>query len=300
MSRHDCAGATLPELLVGLVISLLVVMTAVAGTVRYQRASATVEVWMNARGQLRDAADILAADLRGISVPGDSLLATADTAVEFRSALGSSFVCSIPSANRIVLPPDSLPAERVLSSWVMPPDSGDMLLTYVAAGDSSPGQWARRRINAFVPIRASLGCPQAAGMLDVAEIAGAGSAYDVTLDGPILEVQRGAPVRILRRVRYSVYRGGDGHWYVGYRRCTTGCAATQPISGPYDVPRGYPLSLRYFDRSGATLSINGPTTNPASVEVTVRTAYQRPLWFPGMAVRTDDSTRSLIALRNAR
>lgn len=294
-------GATLPELLVGIGVSLLVVMTAVASAVRYQRSNSTVDAWMVARSQLRDASDILAADLRGISVSGDSVLVASDTAVEFRSALGSSVVCSIPSANRITIPPDSLPSDRILSSWVMPPDSGDMLLLYLSASQASPAQWLRYRISAFVPVRAGVGCPASAGLLDVTELAGAGSAYDITVAGSLPELRLGAPVRIVRRVRYSVYRGGDGLWYLGYRRCTTTCAAIQPVSGPYNAPGGpAPVTLLYFDHAGRRLSPSGPTSALASVEITIRTTFAHPLWFPGMPARSGDTIRSVVALRNSR
>lgn len=301
MRPPNRTGATLPELLVGLVVSMLVVMTAFTSALRYQRSSSTIDEWMNVRSQLRDATDILAADLRGISVIGDSILAASDTAVEFRSALGSSVVCTVASGSRITLPPDSLLSDRVLSSWVMPPDSGDTLLAYLGATGVAPARWVRLRIVAFAPAPAAVACPPSAGLLDASDVAGAGSAYDVTLEGSAPELRRGAPIRIVRRVRYSVYRGGDGHWYLGYRRCTTSCAAIQPVSGPYQVPGGTaPIALRYFDRSGARVSTAGPMPDPSSVEVTVRSNFVHRLWFPGLPARTGDTIRSVIAFRNSR
>jgi hypothetical protein len=108
-------------------------------------------------------------------------------------------------------------------------------------------------------------------------------------------------VRFARRVRYSVYRGGDGKWYLGYRRCVTTCAAIQPISGPYESRSGPPLSFRYFVGSGARLSGNGPTNEVARVEIVSRANYVRPLALPGISgSRTGDSAVATVALRNRR
>ena len=299
-TRHGLRGATLIELLVGLVISLMVVMTALGTAARYHRSGSTVLEWMNVRGQLRSAADILAGELVGISMTGDSLLAATDTSVEFRSAIGASMICLVPSANRITLPPDSLVSGRILSSWALPPDSGDTVLLYQEASSPAPAKWIRRQVISFTAVRPFTGCPAAAGLISAAELAGAGSAYDVTLDGDVALAHSGTPVRIVRRVRYSMYKAGDGHWYLGYRSCTPSCAGIQPVSGPYDFRGRVPLTLRYLDESGANVTPSASTAAPAAMAILVRTSFSRPLSFPGVPPRSGDSISTVVAFRNFR
>jgi hypothetical protein len=112
-------------------------------------------------------------------------------------------------------------------------------------------------------------------------------------------VHRGSPVRFVRHVRYDVYRGGDSKWYLGYRRCTGGCAPVQPVSGPYESSVGPPIEFRYFTRSGASLVGNGPTTDVTRVEIVSHARYRRPVQLPGLpAPLIGDSATVTVAIRN--
>lgn len=286
----------------GIVAAIIVVLLAVSHITRHQRTYNATEAELDLRARLRDASDVLVADLRGSSPVGDSIIVALDTAVEFYSVIGTSTLCTSFSSNHITLPPDTLPSGRMLSSWVVVPDTGDYAVIFADSSASSVAGWQRIRIIAFSTVITSSGCPLSAGLLTPSDIAGSGRSYDATLSEPVsVNAHRGSPVRFIRRVRYSVYRGGDGRWYLGYRRCTGSCAAIQPVSGPYESRAGAPLLLRYFTRSGDPLVGRGPTTDVARVEIVSRANYVRPFQLPGMsAPLLGDSTVVTVALRNRR
>ncbi len=297
---HRRRGATLIELVMGMAVAMLVVTLAVSHVVRHQRTYNDVASALDLRARLRDGSDILAADLRGSSPAGDSLLVALDTAVEFFSAIGTSTLCALPAPNRIALPPDALPSGRTLTSWVATPDTGDYVLVFADSSPSSLAGWQRARIVSFANVATSASCPVSAGLLSINDVTGPARSYEATF-APMVSISahRGTPVRIIRRVRYSVYRGGDGKWYLGYRRCTGGCAAIQPVSGPYESRAGSPMSFRYFTRNGAPLVGPGPSSDVARMEIVSRANYARPVRLPGMAAPLlGDSTVVTVTLRN--
>jgi hypothetical protein len=298
-SAYARRAVTLVELLIGIVVATLVVMMAVSHVIRHQRAYDAIAADIDLRTRLRDASDLIAADLRGVSSAGDSIVFASDTAVEFYSAIGASTVCTTPALARITLPPDTLASGRTLSSWITTPDTGDHAIIFRDSSAASPGGWVRARIASFGTTPTLVGCPVAAGLLSVIDV-GPARSYEIAFTSPLpAGVRRGSPVRFIRRVRYDVYRGGDGKWYLGYRRCTGVCAPVQPVSGPYESSAGPPIKFRYFTRSGATLPGNGPTTDVARVEIVAHAKYRRPVRLPGIAVPlVAESATVTVALRN--
>lgn len=292
-------AVTLVELLVGIAVATLVILMAISYVIRHQRAYDAIAADIDLRARLRDASDLIAADLRGSSSGSDSILFASDTAIEFYSAIGSSTVCTTPTSGQITLPPDTLASGRILSSWVAMPDTGDYAFVFSDSSSASTGGWLRARIASFGSTPTSIGCPPAAGLLSVGE-AGSARSYDMSVTGMVpAGVRRGSPVRFVRRVRYDVYRGGDGKWYLGYRRCSGGCAPVQPLSGPYESPAGPPIRFRYFTRSGAGLTGTGPTVDVAHVEIVSQAKYSRPVRLPGhTAPLVADSVAVSVAIRN--
>jgi len=293
-------GATLVELIVGIVLMASVTTLTVSHIVRHIRSVDAISAAYDLNGRLRDGADILAADLRGISPRGDSLSVESDTAVEFYSAIGTSTLCAAPNSNTLILPPDSLPSGRVLSSWVAEPESGDEVLVYEDTTNSGISGWQRASVQAVARVATATACPLSAGLLLSGDVVGAARSLEL-LVAPSLTLRspRGAPVRIVRRVRYSVYRAGDRKWYLGYRRCPDVCAGIQPVSGPYESDAGFPFSFNYFADTGAPISTSGTFTDVARVQLVSRAAYATPFQLPGMSTAIlRDSLNLTVALRN--
>lgn len=293
-------AATLVELLMGVMVATLVILFAVSHVTRHQRAYDDVVSVIDLRARLRDGADILSADLRGSSPAGDTILVALDTAVEFYSVVGASTLCATPAPNRIILPPDTLPSGRILSSWTASPDTGDFALVFADSLSETGTGWERARITSVATSATASVCPLSAGLLSATDVAAPPRSYDLMLPaGFTVTAKHGAPVRIVRRVRYSVYRGGDGKWYLGYRRCTLTCATIQPVSGPYGSVAGGAMTFRYFTRAGSPLVGHGPAVDVGRVEIVSRASYARPVRPRGMARPSlGDSTVVAIAIRN--
>src|SRR5437870_13788722 len=88
------AGFTLIELLISMVLMGLVSGAIAQMLLRQQRFYNSTNDLINTRQQIRQAAAMLPADLRGISSVGGDISVMSDSALEFRSVSGRSVVCS--------------------------------------------------------------------------------------------------------------------------------------------------------------------------------------------------------------
>jgi prepilin-type N-terminal cleavage/methylation domain-containing protein len=289
------AGFTLVELIVAAVVASIAGGAMIMTLSRQQRFFASADAIGEVRGQLRDAADVLASDLRGASVARFGVPVMSDSAVEFFATIGTSVGCNAPAGLTIGLPPEVLAAGNTLTSLLAQPDTGDiaMLLSVPRARPDS-ATWEALRIASFTSRATSTACPQSTGFTTAGDLGSGSSGYMLTLaQTPSITISAGAPVAFVRRVRYSLYKSSDGLWYLGYRRCNAtppGCAAIQPVSGPY---RAYSssagtsgLSFRFFDASGQQLTsssaavaridivLRGQTARAASLTGDARTSFR--------------------------
>jgi hypothetical protein len=84
-------------------------------------------------------------------------------------------------------------------------------------------------------------------------------------------------VHVVRRVRYRLYRGATGDWYLGYSEWDgAGYGVVQPATGPFAAysrrATATGVLLRYFDASGAELSAPAEASRIVRVEVSARAA----------------------------
>ncbi len=221
--------------------------------------------------QLRDGESALVTDLRGTA---DTLRLMADSAVELFATVGSSVVCTSPTTQVLSLVPSDLASGVYFSSIPVAPDTGDLIAIY-AARDSMSGyrRWIRFRISSVSTAAASSVCPPTSGFTSSSDLGK--PAYRIAVIGSLSAIAAGAPARIVRRGRYSLYRSSDGDWYLGYKRCNavgTGCGTVQPVSGPY-LPytpgSGGGLRFRFLDSLGNVLSSSRPM-DVTSVEIVLR------------------------------
>lgn len=299
-------GFALAELLISILLIAIVGGAIAAGLRRQQQVFRSIAVMVSTRGDARDAAEVLAADLSSAS-PIDTLTLAADSAVEFFSLIGASVSCDPAPGYVIRMPPEKLQSGHRLTTLLAAPDSGDLLLVFNDDSAATAGEprWDRHAIAAVSSASAASACPSATGFTTAADQAA--PAYVVTLSGAVSDaVSSGAPVRILRRTRYSLYRASDSRWYLGQRRCGSisppACGAIQPVSGPYIAYSGTGqsgLALRYFDAASEPLWPPGGTALVALVEVTVRVRGRTPIQLGGpTSSQFLDSAALSIALRN--
>lgn len=301
-TRHTARrGFTLVELLSALVL-LSIVGTAIARLLAgQQRFYASLDERLGMRAQLRDGADLLTTALRFAAVQGAPIALATDTAIELSTTIGTATACA-STENRIDLTPEAPLSGVALTSFAITPDSADDILVYDAGSVTSPPRWIRAQIMSIAMRAVRVAC--AASPLINATDAASAMLPELTLSAPII-VAPGAPVRVLRRARFDLYRAGDGFWYLGYRRCGLGCTTVQPISGPFSAPFGPPgAAFRYFDAYGAALSAPVAPAELARitrVDVSLRAASRGVVDLPGHGrALARDSILVTATLRNAR
>ncbi len=276
-------GFTLTELIVSVAIAGVVATAATATLVRQQRFYAAAVEMLEVKSQLRDASDILVADIRGaITAYGVPLMS--DSAVELFATIGTSVVCTAPASGSITLPPATLASGNTLTSLLATPDTGDLIAVYIVPSESTDSpRWETRKIAAFATRSFASACPAATGFTSPADASAGATGYGVTLGGSsIAGIRKGSLVRFVRRARYSIYRSSDNLWYLGYRRCSASvsqsCAAIQPLSGPYRAysSRGESgVAFRYFNARGDELSSGASGNTLARIDIVLRGETRR-------------------------
>jgi prepilin-type N-terminal cleavage/methylation domain-containing protein len=302
--RQTRLGFTLLELAIVLAI-LGVVGSAIGLTlVRQQRFYRGTEELVGAREGVRDAIEILSTDIRGISI-ADTARLLADSAVEIFASVGTSVVCQI-RGSEIGLPAGTSPHGNTLTALLTQPDTGDLAL-FLRDSAGAGDLWERHRIAAFSARSKATTCPPSTGFAAADNVDATGTAFVIVLSDSLSEhVRRGAPVRFIRRGRYSLYRSSDGSWYLGYRRCNASgpsiCGAIQPLSGPYrpysSNPRSTGLLFEFFDGSGVRLPPGASSLALARVDITARSESRQRITVEGRSWMPADSATVSIAVRN--
>ena len=303
------AGFTLIEMIVATVIAAIVGTTLMVTLRRQERFYSSATQMLQVRGQLRDGGDVLTSDIRGAAVERYGLPLMTDSAVEFFSTIGSSVVCETPVGQTLFLPPDTLSSGAPLTSFLATPDTGDIALIYVMRGGvPDSALWVDARIGSFSTRTLSTSCPPSTGFTSSADIATGERGYALTLaPGLPTGVRKGAPVRFVRRGRYSLYASG-GEWYLGYKRCnavgSSSCGTIQPVSGPY-LPyggQGSPdagLAFHYFGSDGTEITDEAFSTLVSRIDIVLRGATAREVALAGDArVRYRDSAVVSVSPRN--
>ncbi len=270
---------------------------------RFYRGAAEL---LYAREGVRDAMELLSTDIRGMST-ADTARLLADSAVELFASIGSSVACQI-AGTQIGLPGVVPPPGNTLTAFVAQPDTGDIVLFYrdsIEAGS----QWERHRIAGFSSRTLATACPASTGFTRAEDVDAGATGFRIELATQLSShVGRGAPVRFIRRGRYSLYRSTDGDWYLGYRRCnavgSSMCGAIQPLSGPY---RAYSanagstgLLFEFFDGVGVRLGAGSSPLTLARVDITARAESRQRLIVEGRAWTPADSATVSVAVRNRR
>ena len=282
-------GVTLAEMAV--VMALVGVLGGAVGLtlLRQQRFYRGTTELLHAREGVRDALELLSTDIRGMSTT-DTVRLAADSAIEFFANIGSSIVCHSDGGTGVGLPAASSGRGNAFTAFLAQPDTGDIAVFHRDSLDGE-SEWERHRIAAFGARTPGTACP----------------GFVVDLATPLSpRVKTNAPVRFIRRGRYSLYHGSDGRWYLGYRRCNavgaSVCGAIQPLSGPYrdysSSPRNTGLLFEYFDASGARLTTGGSQLAITRVDITARAESRQRIVVEDRVRSPSDSATVAIAIRN--
>lgn len=296
-------GLSLPELVVVVALAGLVGGTILGMITRQQRFYRGASELLTVHEGVRDAMEVLSADVRAVSV-ADTVRLAADSAIEFFSTIGGSVVCQIVG-NDVGLPAAHASGNS-LTAFRTEPDTGDLVLFHIDdVGENE--HWERHRISGFVQQSVASSCPPASRLSQQSDLDAGTKGFVITLTTPLGGgAKPGAVVRFIRRERYSLYRAGDGDWYLGYRRCNaigaSACGSVQPVSGPYlshsRDPRATGLLFEYFDAGGRTLDVASAPLALARVDITARSesGYRAPSGEP-FGRRISDSATVSLAVR---
>ena len=305
MPRLNCnrRGLSLAELVVVVALAGLVGGTILGTIARQQRFYRGASELLYVREGVRDAMEVLSANVSGTSV-ADTVRAAADSAIEFFATVGASVVCQI-MGNDVGLPATHSSGNS-LSAFRAEPDTGDLALFHVDSAGTNE-RWERRRISGFVQQSLASSCPPTSRLSQQSDLDVGLKGFVATLTEPLSnDVRPGAVVRFIRRERYSLYRASDGDWYLGYRRCnaigTSACGTVQPVSGSYRAysrdPRATGLLFEYFDAVGQALDVASAPLALARVDVTARSESGHLLPTGGpFARRIADSAIVSVAIR---
>lgn len=308
-ARQRSAGFTLAELLVVLVLLSFIGGAIVAFLVRQQRFFSGVQSIIDTRRQIRQAAAMLPADLRGVSSSGGDIYAMTDSSIEIRATTGSSVVCLTNTASKyLYLVPATLAKGIVMTSIFTTLSASDSIMVFDDGANTTLGTddaWQIYGLSAVATVPAS-NCPTSSGLLQSADQSGTNSTYKLTL--PVTQsstIKAGSEVRIFKRAHYSLYHASDGKWYMGYYDCKSGrspvCNTIQPIAGPLNAYASAAsntsgLQFTYYDSLGAVTSV---PANVARISLVARGQASNLITLTGSGYTAfGDSVRIEVGLRN--
>jgi len=293
-------GLSLVEIMVALVLLGIVatgIMTVVMRQQQFYRSATEV---IDTRSQIRQAAAVVPVDIRGVSSVGGDILNMSDSSLDVRGNIGSGLICS-HTLNSVTIPPLNLANGRYFTTFLTRPKVSDVL---IILDDKDAGNqdddWIPYTIASIDSTTA--GC---ASFTDATADAGKYRytyTFTTNLSTTIVD---GAPLRMARGVKYSIYKSAsDGLWWMGYRECRGDgsiCDAVQPVSGPYKpyvandtINSG--VSFVYRDSTGA---VTTNRANVARVELFIHGQTQGAVALGGGKSKPySDYMKVTIALRN--
>lgn len=312
---------TLVEVMVALVLLGIIGGVLLRVILRQQRFYQGANQIMSTRGQLRQATSVLPVDLRNMSSVGADILEATDSSIQFRVNVGTGIVCQILDGSHVALPPLDLASKQTLTSWVggAEPEKDESVVAYIFNDSTSLGNeddtWQPLRLKNLTYDNTKCIGPAFTSILDVGKkrpiLELAGPTVDPVTLGPLSQyIKVGAPVRLTRRVQYSLFPAADGKWYLGYSEYDRGLGKfkqLEPVSGPFDprVSGASGISLRYYTVDGVEVASGADSAGRASIArvdliVRGRTASQVGMEGiqNGVRQRYRDSLAVSVMLRN--
>jgi len=266
-------GSSLIELVLAMSLGAVVLGAASRTLLRQRRSSDSHTSRVHAESQLRAALGVLEVAIAGSSpasgdlAPGEAR----DTAIQLRTPVANAIACDSSVGAAMIAVSDS--SEERASGFSTAPRIGDTLWWH------APGSlgWVGRRI------------ADLSTWSGVCAVAGAGPQALYRLGFALPDtVPNGAPLRLTRVARYSLYHAGDGTWQLGvseWSEVLRAFAPPQPVAGPFVLaaPGGARSGFRYFGASGAELTVGEGGVNVANV-ARVRVTFIAPAPAAGVPV----------------
>ena len=278
MLRRSHRGFTLPEIMVALVVTLVVMGAIYNLLLATQRTARAQAERVALQAGVRAGSLIVMNELGELgTVPGgtpeqNDIVVMGAAAVTYRAMRGTGFICQAPGGPVIRL------AQATFSGHRDPQAGRDEAYILVPGNPATGAQdsWLPLKI---VSVASASACP-----------AGQGPGITLTLSGnpPAELLVPGTPVRIGELMELRLYRADDNSW-LGIRSVATG-EAIQPLVGPLAEADGF--ALEYLDPAGAA------TLDPTRVG-TIRVTLRGLLPGTGESAGIGEELITRVALRNS-
>ena len=269
-------GFSMIEFIVALVIGLVVLGSLVQVMVVQGRSYGKQREIVDIRETARDAASLLAWDLRQSVIGGSPFGVMGTNAVAIRSPRGIGTICG---------------KHPVLARYGLWKSGGNIFAT----SDDSAAVYALGRDKWKTLKITAVGTPVAMGVTSCtwpgARAPDVVVEFAVTTKTDTSWIKIGAPFRNFRRVQYGEYQV-DNRWWLG--RKVGAAASYEQLTGPLLAPGSNGLAFTFYDTLGAV------TANPAavgSVAFTLRTESYKKTWVGQNYVYQRDSLTTKVAVR---
>jgi prepilin-type N-terminal cleavage/methylation domain-containing protein len=285
-------GLSLVEIMVALVLLGIVSGVIMRVVQRQQRFYQGVNQIVVQRSQLRQATSVLPIDLRGLSSVGNDILVASDSSIVFNVTVGTGVVCELSGNSAVAMPPEVLANDQNITSWYGygKPDPKNKpksaYTVYIYNDSSSLGNqddvWQpftladvtgdkTKCVGGATPFTTIGDVGKERPVLTLKNPTGVPN--DPVTGGPLSQyVGVGAPVRIVKQVRYKLFKASDGKWYLGYsdyNATTSDFDPLSPVSGPYDAystsSSGTGIGFRYYDVDGNEIASGAGPTDRAKI-----------------------------------
>ena len=286
-------GLSLVEIMVALTLLGIVSGVIMRVVMRQQRFYQGVNQIVVQRSQLRQATSVLPIDLRAMSSVGNDIALATDSSSWFNVTVGTGVVCQLVlGGTKVVMPPEVLSNGQSLTSWYGygwpdPKNKPKSAYTvYIYNDSSSLGNqddvWQpfvladvtgdkTKCVGGATPFTTLGDVGKDRPVLTLKNPTGVPN--DPVTGGPLSQyVGVGAPVRIVKHVRYKLFQASDGKWYLGYSdydSSTSDFDPLSPVSGPYDAysasSSGTGVGFRYYDVDGNEIASGSNAANRAKI-----------------------------------
>jgi hypothetical protein len=291
---------TLVELIVAMTVGGVALALIAIISLRQQRLYADIADRAALTGQLRQASAVLPIELRGASPSSGDIRDARDTVIELRSTIATAVVCDTIAGSFALAP--AIAGATAFAGFLTPIAAGDTAWIF-ARGDSAD-TWIPYPVSSVSSVTPGA-CGPLGPKMSTAARATARVGLRLSAPGPIAN-GTGSVTRVTRPVRYSLYRGGDGRWYLGQRDWNVAAMrfnTVQPVSGPFLSASSRGLVFQYLDSAGTVLPV--PVTDPRSIsliQVDLRGQSRNVMraFATGPQGKSTDSARIAIAVRNRR